>query len=97
MAVTFRAKFFGPNGQQNNPFGALMSGKAIGSAGQIFLYGSVGSRYAFVTWQKGLYNIDLTRSSRGVTSEDVAGVQKLDGQESCTSWCICLELGHQRA
>ena len=30
MAVTFRAIFFGPHGQQNNPSGALMPGKVIG-------------------------------------------------------------------
>ena len=30
MAVTFRATFFGPPGQQNNPSGALMPGKVIG-------------------------------------------------------------------
>ena len=30
MAVTFRATFCGPHGQQNNPSGALMPGKAIG-------------------------------------------------------------------
>ena len=30
MVVTFRATFFGPHGQQNNPSGALMPGKVIG-------------------------------------------------------------------
>ena len=30
MTVTFRATFFGPHGQQNNPSGALMLGKVIG-------------------------------------------------------------------
>ena len=35
----------------------------------------------FVTWQKDCNNIDLTRYSRGVTSEDAPGVQLLDGQE----------------
>ena len=30
MEVTFRATFFGLYGQQNNPSGALMPGKAIG-------------------------------------------------------------------
>ena len=30
MAVTFRATYFGPHGQQNNPSGALMPGKVIG-------------------------------------------------------------------
>ena len=36
---------------------------------------------AFRDLANGLYNIDLTRYSRGVTSEDAAGVQLLDGQE----------------
>ena len=36
---------------------------------------------AFRDLADGLYNIDLTRYSRGVTSEDAAGVQLLDGQE----------------
>ena len=36
---------------------------------------------AFRDLAKGLYNIDLTRYSRGVTSEDAAGVQLMDGQE----------------
>ena len=36
---------------------------------------------AFSDLAEGLYNIDLTRYSRGVTSEDAAGVQLLDGQE----------------
>jgi len=36
---------------------------------------------AFRDLAEGLYNIDLTRYSRGVTSEDAAGVQLLDGQE----------------
>ena len=35
---------------------------------------------AFRDVAKGLY-IELTRYSRGVTSEDAAGVQLLDGQE----------------
>ena len=36
---------------------------------------------AFRDLAEGLYNIDLTRYSRGVTSEDAPGVQLLDGQE----------------
>ena len=36
---------------------------------------------AFRDLANGLYNIDLRRYSRGVTSEDAAGVQLLDGQE----------------
>ena len=36
---------------------------------------------AFRDLADGLYNIDLRRYSRGVTSEDAAGVQLLDGQE----------------
>ena len=36
---------------------------------------------AFRDLAKGLYNIDLTRYSRGVTSEDAAGVQLLHRQE----------------
>ena len=35
-----------------------------------------------------LYDIDLRRYSRGVTSEDAAPL--MDG---CKSWCICPELG----
>ena len=36
---------------------------------------------AFRDRAEGLYNIDLTRYSRGVTSEDALGVQLLNGQE----------------
>ena len=36
---------------------------------------------AFRELAEGLYNIDLTRYSRGVTSEDAPGVQLLNGQE----------------
>ena len=36
---------------------------------------------AFRDLAEGLYNIDLTRYSRGVTSEDAPGVQLLNGQE----------------
>eukprot|EP00434_Breviolum_minutum_P024134 symbB.v1.2.021305.t1/scaffold1793.1/size101111/2 len=47
---------------------------------------SVASRFdtayeAFRDLADGLYTIDLTRYSRGVTSEDAAGVQLLNGQE----------------
>ena len=36
---------------------------------------------AFRDLANGLYHIDLRRYSRGVTSEDAAGVPLLDGQE----------------
>ena len=36
---------------------------------------------AFRDLAEGLYDIDLTRYSRGVTSEDAPGVQLLNGQE----------------
>ena len=36
---------------------------------------------AFRDLANGLYSIDLARYSRGVTSEDAAGVQLLDGLE----------------
>ena len=36
---------------------------------------------AFRELAEGLYNIDLTQYSRGVTSEDAPGVQLLNGQE----------------
>ena len=35
----------------------------------------------FDTAYEGLYNIDLTQHSRGVTSEDASGVQLQNGQE----------------
>ena len=42
---------------------------------------------AFRDLAKGLYDIDLRRCSRSVTSEDAAGVPLLDGQENCgESW-----------
>ena len=40
-----------------------------------------------------LYDIDLRRYPRGVTSEDAAGVPLMDGQEKLQEWCICPELG----
>ena len=39
-----------------------------------------------------LYNIDLRRLSRGTTSEDASGVQKVDGRSS-KIWRIWLEFG----
>ena len=45
---------------------------------------------AFRDLANGLYHIDLRRYSRGVTSEDAAGVLLADGYEKL---CIFLELG----
>eukprot|EP00434_Breviolum_minutum_P037644 symbB.v1.2.033388.t1/scaffold4123.1/size58836/8 len=110
MEVTFRVTFFGLYGQQNNPSGALMPGKAIGripverrtpaaksevdqdmvgrdervsdavsdaESGWIDLTQPM---MRFVTWPMA-YTIDLRRYSRGVTSEDAAGVPLVDGQD----------------
>ena len=50
---------------------------------------------AFRDLANDLYDIDLRRYPRGVTSEDAAGVPLKDGQEKLKnkSWCICPELG----
>ena len=45
---------------------------------------------AFRDLAEGLYDIDLTRYSRGVTSEASYRMAR----RSCRSWCICLGLGH---
>ena len=43
---------------------------------------------AFRDLAEGLYDIDLTRYSRGVTSEDAPGVQLLMDRRSCKNWCF---------
>ena len=40
-----------------------------------------------------LYDIDLRQYSRGVTSEDAAGVPLMDGQEKLQELVHCPELG----
>ena len=74
ITVTFRVTFCGPYGLRNC---TILEASSAASDQDRFDTACE----AFRDLADGLYDIDLTRHYRGVTSEDAAGVQLLNGQE----------------